>query len=138
VTTVCPGLMRTGSTYNAWFKGQHRLEFAWFHISDSIPGISIDAQRAARQIIDACRHGDPGLVITPAARLAVLMNGLSPSTMARLMTMVNWMLPEANDRGGDQPRSGWQSVSRAAPSRLTVLADRASVENNELPLSRPV
>jgi NAD(P)-dependent dehydrogenase (short-subunit alcohol dehydrogenase family) len=138
VTTVCPGLMRTGSTYNAWFKGQHRLEFAWFHISDSIPGISIDAQRAARQIIDACRHGDPGLVITPAARLAVLMNGLSPSTMARLMTMFNWMLPEANDRGGDQPRSGWQSVSRAAPSRLTVLADRASVENNELPLSRPV
>jgi NAD(P)-dependent dehydrogenase (short-subunit alcohol dehydrogenase family) len=136
VTTVCPGLMRTGSTYNAWFKGQHRLEFAWFHISDSIPGISIDAQRAARQIIDACRHGDPALLITPAARLAVLMNGLSPSTMARLMTMFNWMLPEANDRGGDKPRSGWQSVSRAAPSRLTVLADRASVENNELPLPR--
>lgn len=134
VTTVCPGLMRTGSTYNAWFKGQHRLEFAWFHISDSIPGISIDAQRAARQIIDACRHGDPALLITPAARLAVLMNGLSPSAMARVMTVFNWMLPEANDRGGDQPRSGWQSVSRAAPSRLTVLADRASVENNELPL----
>src|SRR5262245_24403368 len=135
VTTVCPGLMRTGSTYNAWFKGQHRLEFAWFHVADSIPGISIDAQRAARQIIDACRHGDPELVITPAARLAVLMNGLSPSAMARLMTVVNWMLPQANDQGGDRPRSGWQSVSSAAPSRLTVLADRASVENNELPLS---
>jgi len=138
VTTVCPGLMRTGSTYNAWFKGQHRLEFAWFHTSDSLPGISIAAQRAARQIIDACRHGDAELVITPAARLAVLMNGLSPSMMATLMTVVNSMLPEANDRGGNQPRSGWQSVSPAAPSRLTVLADRASVENNELPLSRQV
>jgi hypothetical protein len=126
--------MRTGSTYNAWFKGQHRLEFAWFHISDSLPGISIDAQRAARQIIDGCRHGDPELLITPAARLAVLMNGLSPSTMARLLTFFNSMLPGGNDEGGDQPRSGWQSVSRVAPSRLTVLADRASVANNELPL----
>ena len=58
VTTVCPGLMRTGSTYNAWFKGQHRREFAWFHIAAAIPGISIDAGRAARQIMDACRHGE--------------------------------------------------------------------------------
>lgn len=138
VTTVCPGLMRTGSTYNAWFKGQHRLEFAWFHISDSLPGISIDAPRAARRIIDACRHGDPELLITPAARLAVLMNGLSPSTMTRLLTFVNSMLPAASDNGGDQPRSGWQSVSRAAPSRLTVLADRASVENNEVPSSSQI
>jgi short-subunit dehydrogenase len=24
VTTVCPGLMRTGSPFNAWFKGHHR------------------------------------------------------------------------------------------------------------------
>jgi NAD(P)-dependent dehydrogenase (short-subunit alcohol dehydrogenase family) len=134
VTTVCPGLMRTGSTYNAWFKGQHRREFAWFHISDSIPGISIDARRAARQIVDACRHGDPELVITPAARLAVVMKSLSPSTMARLMALVNRILPSTGQREDDQPRVGWQSVSRAAPSRLTKLADRASAENNELPV----
>jgi NAD(P)-dependent dehydrogenase (short-subunit alcohol dehydrogenase family) len=38
VTTVCPGLMRTGSPFNAWFKGRHRDEFTWFAISDSIPG----------------------------------------------------------------------------------------------------
>src|SRR5262249_1627723 len=74
VTTVCPGLMRTGSTYNAWFKGRRRREFAWFHFADSIPGVSIDAKRAARQIVDACRHGDSELVITPAARLGILMN----------------------------------------------------------------
>src|SRR5512145_3358087 len=38
VTTVCPGLMRTGSTYNAKFKGRHRQEFGWFHVSDATPG----------------------------------------------------------------------------------------------------
>ena len=43
VTTVCPGLMRTGSPFNAWFKGRHRDEFAWFAISDSLPLASIDA-----------------------------------------------------------------------------------------------
>ena len=32
ITTVCPGLMRTGSTYQANFKGRHRQEFAWFHV----------------------------------------------------------------------------------------------------------
>jgi NAD(P)-dependent dehydrogenase (short-subunit alcohol dehydrogenase family) len=137
VTTVCPGLMRTGSTYNAWFKGQHRREFAWFHISDSIPGLSIDARRAARQIVDACRYGDPELVITPAARLAVVMKALSPGTMTRLMALVNRILPSAGQHEDDEPRAGWQSISRAAPSRLTTLADRASLENNELPVPSP-
>src|SRR5919205_2751499 len=57
VTTVCPGMMRTGSPFNAWFKGRHRDEFAWFVISDSLPLASIDARRAAAQLIDGCRHG---------------------------------------------------------------------------------
>ncbi len=133
VTTVCPGLMRTGSTYNAWFKGKHRAEFAWFHLADSLPGISINARRAARQVIDACRHGDPHLVITAAAKVAVLMNAISPATTARLVSAVNRLLPSPTDVDGDESRPGWQSISAIAPSRLTALADRASRDNNELP-----
>jgi NAD(P)-dependent dehydrogenase (short-subunit alcohol dehydrogenase family) len=135
VTTVCPGLMRTGSTYNARFKGKHREEFTWFHIADSLPVISISAQRAARQIIDACRHGDPELVITAAARAAVLFNAVSPAATAKLMAAINRVLPAPAETDGDQSRTGWQSVSSVAPSRLTTLADRASIENNELPRS---
>ena len=37
VTTVCPGLMRTGSPLNASMKGRHPQEYAWFAISDSLP-----------------------------------------------------------------------------------------------------
>jgi NAD(P)-dependent dehydrogenase (short-subunit alcohol dehydrogenase family) len=133
VTTVCPGLMRTGSTYNAWFKGRHRREFAWFHVADSIPGLSIDARRAARQIIEACRYGEAELVITPLARLAVLLNAACPETMARLMSVTNLLLPSAAPEGGDEARPGWQSVSPLIPSAITKLADRASTENNELP-----
>ena len=62
VTTVSPGLMRTGSPFNAQFKGRHREEFTWFIVADSMPLLSIDAVSAARQIVDACRCGDAELV----------------------------------------------------------------------------
>ena len=136
VTTVCPGLMRTGSSYNARFKGQHRREFAWFHVADSLPGLSIDARRAARQIIAACRHGDPELIITWPARLAVVFNAVCPRTTARLMGLVNRLLP-AGTSGFREARTGAQSMSRAVPSRLTALSDRAALENNELPQALP-
>ena len=55
VTTVCPGLMRTGSPRNAVFKGRHREEYTWFHVLDALPGSSMSAVRAARQIVNACR-----------------------------------------------------------------------------------
>jgi NAD(P)-dependent dehydrogenase (short-subunit alcohol dehydrogenase family) len=138
VTTVSPGLMRTGSTYNAWFKGKHRREFAWFHLADSIPGLSIDARRAARQIIEACRRGEAELTITPPARLAVLLNAACPETMAHLMSLTNRVLPSAAAEGGDEARPGWQSVSRLTPSAITRLSDRASTENNELPTGQAV
>ena len=134
VTTVCPGLMRTGSTYNARFKGDYRREFAWFHLADSLPGLSIDARRAARQVIEACRRGDPQLVITLPARLAVIVNAAFPNLMARAMRIVNAMLPSPRPQRGMQSRSGWQSVSSIAPSMLTRSADRATRDNNETPM----
>ena len=133
VTTVCPGLMRTGSTYNAWFKGKYRREFAWFHIADATPGLSISAKRAARQIIDACRHGDAELIITPSAKAAVLLKAMSPNLMAGAMALANRLLPSPDKSRGNDAKSGWQSVSRLAPSPLTALAERATIENNELP-----
>jgi NAD(P)-dependent dehydrogenase (short-subunit alcohol dehydrogenase family) len=134
VTTVCPGLMRTGSTYNAWFKGQHRREFTWFHMSAGLPALSIDARRAASQILDACRHGDSELILTPAARCAVLFNAVSPGLMGAVMSVVNRLLPAPARGDGDHARSGWQSASGVAPSPVTVLADRATLDNNETPV----
>ena len=135
VTTVCPGMMRTGSPFNAWFKGRHRDEFAWFAISDSIPGMAIHASRAAAQVIDACRYGDADLTITLPAKLALMINGVMPEAIATLMALANrFVLPQpTGDGSGDHRRSGWQSLSDAAPSRLTTLTERAAAENNQLP-----
>jgi NAD(P)-dependent dehydrogenase (short-subunit alcohol dehydrogenase family) len=133
VTTVYPGLMRTGSTYNASFKGDHAREFGWFHVADSLPGLSIHADRAARQILAACRKGDAELVITLPARLAVLARTAMPETFAAAMSATNRLLPRETGGMGDRARSGWQSLSNAVPSALTRLADRATRENNEVP-----
>jgi len=132
VTTVAPGLMRTGSPFNAWFKGHHRDEFTWFVVADSIPVLTIDAARAAHQIVEACRRGDPDLVITWPAKIAVVANAIAPSAVALAMQVANRLLPGPTDAAGDEARSGWQSPSRWAPSWLTRLTERAAIENNQL------
>ena len=102
VTTVSPGLMRTGSPINAYVKGQHEAEYAWFAIADSLPGFSIAAERAASQILSACAHGDPELTLTLPARSAIMLNDLAPDLMARLMMMVSRLLPGSGGPEGDQ------------------------------------
>jgi short-subunit dehydrogenase len=131
VTTVCPGLMRTGSPYNATFKGKHRQEFAWFSISDSLPFVTISAERAARQIIEACRRGDAEIVLTIPARLAALFHGVFPGLTADLMGLLNLLLPEPGGIGTARAK-GADSQSAFSPSWLTALSDKAALENNEM------
>src|SRR6266568_6209878 len=105
VTTVAPGMMRIGSHVNANFKGKHDAEFAWFATSNGMPLISINADRAARKILAACRRGQPSLTLTFAARGA------------------------AGDEGNES-RAG-SETRRLVPGWLTRLTDRATARNNE-------
>ena len=132
VTTVCPGLMRTGSPVNAMFKGQQPQEYAWFAISDSLPVTSINVERAARQIIAACRRGDAELVITIQANIAVLARTLAPELFQDAMAIVARLLPGPTGADGDVARSGKQSESEWAPSKLTAPTYSAAEKNNEL------
>ena len=132
VTTVWPGLMRTGSPRNAFMKGRHEAEYAWFAISDSTPGLSVSAEHAARSIIDACRHGDPELTISVPARLAIWIDALMPSITSRMMMIAARILPGPTGSEGHQQKSGRNSQSKWAPSIATALSDRAAAENNEV------
>jgi NAD(P)-dependent dehydrogenase (short-subunit alcohol dehydrogenase family) len=132
VTTVAPGLMRTGSPVNANVKGQHEAEYAWFAISDSLPGITVSAENAAHQIIEACRYGDPELTTSLAAKAAIVANHLAPGAIARALMLVNGMLPGPNGVNGDRGKRGSESTSKWAPSAATVLTDKAAVVNNEV------
>jgi short-subunit dehydrogenase len=135
VTTVIPGLMRTGSPRNATFKGRHRDEYAWFSISDALPVTSIQAERAARQIVAACRRGQAELIISAQAVLAVKFRALFPEATADILALANRLLPGPGGIGRRRAK-GKESESALAPSLLTTLSDRAALRNNEVADSR--
>jgi short-subunit dehydrogenase len=132
MTAVYPGLMRTGSHINASFKGRHRSEFAWFSLSAGMPLLSVDARRAARQIVRACRKGSAELTITPQARVAAIANAAFPSVVTKAVQAANSFLPGGGEESSSQEHKGWESTSRWSPSFLTRFADDASVRNNEV------
>src|SRR5438876_8919311 len=130
VTTVAPGLMRTGSHVNAKFKGRHDAEFAWFSASAGAPLISMDADRAARKILAACRRGQPSLTLTFAARLQVIANALFPNLTGYAMQLANRFLPESSGVEGNPSRSGYE-VRHLIPDWLMRAADKATTRNNQ-------
>ncbi|HEX4639454.1 MAG TPA: SDR family oxidoreductase [Chthoniobacterales bacterium] len=106
VTTVTPGLMRTGSDVHAMFKGDHAAEYSWFRRSLKIPFASISVERAARKIVNACRSGRPSLVMPFSTYLAIAKNALFPNLFARVMIFINRMLPRRVSQEGNESRSG--------------------------------
>jgi short-subunit dehydrogenase len=131
VTTVCPGTVRTGSPRNALFKGQNEKEYAWFKLSDSLPGISQSAESCAAEIIGAVLHGDADLVTSLPAKLMAMVNGVLPGFVADAMGVVNGTLPEPGGVGTGE-RFGYESETELSNSRLTVLTRRAEEDNNQL------
>ena len=96
VTTVVPGLMRTGSFVNASFKGRRASEFRWFKLGAITPLLSMNAERAAEEIIEACRHARPEITLGLPAKLFRRFHALYPNLSARLLASVNRILPSAD------------------------------------------
>ncbi|MDQ2817921.1 MAG: SDR family oxidoreductase [Candidatus Eremiobacteraeota bacterium] len=132
VITVCPGLMRTGSPKNAWFKGNRTGEHTWFHLADTLPLSSISAGKAARQTVDALVNGRRFVVLSAPARLAARFHGNFPGLTVSLLSLVARTLPKAKD--GDTGRAlGSQSESAITRSPLTTLGRKAEVDLNQSP-----
>jgi NAD(P)-dependent dehydrogenase (short-subunit alcohol dehydrogenase family) len=131
VVTVCPGLMRTGSPRNAIFRGRHRSEYAWFSISDALPGLSISAERAARRIVNACRRGDAEVLFPVPARVAAVLNAVAPGLTSDTLGLVDRLLPGPGHRPSGR-RKGAESQSWLSPSWLSRLGDRAARQYNQV------
>jgi len=122
--------MRTGSHVNAKFKGRHDDEFAWFAAAAGAPLLSMNANRAARKILAACRRGQPSLTLTFAARLQVVANALFPNLTGYAMQLANRFLPESSGVEGNPSRSGYE-VRHLIPDWLMRAADKATTRNNQ-------
>jgi threonine dehydrogenase-like Zn-dependent dehydrogenase len=102
VTTIAPGLMRTGSALHALVKGRQEAEFAWFTLGASLPLISMDAERAARQIVASVRRGEAERVLTVPATLLAWCHGLFPGATADLLGLINRLALPSADGGAPE------------------------------------
>jgi len=135
VTTVVPGLMRTGSHVQARFTGQASQEFTWFAFGASLPLISMDAERAARQIVEAVRRRRPEIILTPAGQLVSRLAGLAPGLTSQILHLTQRLtLPAPSSRGDDQGTPGHElnpALPQQAFDRLTTLGRAAASRFNE-------
>ncbi|HEX8503929.1 MAG TPA: SDR family oxidoreductase [Hymenobacter sp.] len=133
VTTVCPGLLRTGSPGHAMVKGQHKKEFAWFSVADSLPGFTLSAEQAARQIWNACRRGDGEIILSLPAKFLSAFHGVLPGTTTDILSWLNRALPATGESAAANVRRlGSESESAITRSPLTALTRKAARENNEV------
>lgn len=130
VTTAVPGLMRTGSPRHVETKGNHEKEYTWFILSDSMPGLSMSAVRAARKIVNACVAGRGEVQIGLPAKLISKAAALAPNVVGSILSVTNaWVMPEPAD--GTETKKGHEVENAVTRSPLTALTRRAELANNQ-------
>lgn len=130
VTTIVPGLMRTGSPVNAFFNGNADAEFAWFSLGAATPLTAMDAGRAARRIVRATRRAETQVTLTWQANLLRALNGVFPGLVTSAAAAVNQLLPDppAHETGTTR---GMKLAAKLAPSPATTLMNRAARDSNQ-------
>ncbi len=92
VTTVCPGLMRTGGEAHADYTGQTKKEQQWFTLAARTPVLTASVNHAANKIYNAVAVGRAEIIITPQAWLAARIAGIAPETTQYLASLANHLL----------------------------------------------
>lgn len=127
VTTIAPGLMRTGSHLAARFTGDRAAEYRWFALGATLPGISMDVERAARQVVRAVARGEAERTLSIPATLAARFAGVAPGLTANLLAVVNrFALPGPSPAsGGVSGAAARRELDSSVVNRLTGLGDEA-------------
>jgi NAD(P)-dependent dehydrogenase (short-subunit alcohol dehydrogenase family) len=102
VTTITPGVLRTGAHVNAPFKGNKEAEYSWFSAGATLPFTSLGSERAARRIVRAVERGEAECTLGLATRLAVMGRALFPGLSSRLLAMQDSLLPRTNGATGSE------------------------------------
>jgi hypothetical protein len=131
VTTIVPGLMRTGSLLNALVKWRRREEASLFSVASSMPVLTMDAGRAARPIVEECERGERFVVLGLPAKVLRLANALAPNVTRAPMELAARLLPSSPGDRAAPPDPVWKH--RRGRGGLTSVGDAAAAENNEEP-----
>ncbi|HEY4357507.1 MAG TPA: SDR family NAD(P)-dependent oxidoreductase [Acidobacteriaceae bacterium] len=94
VTTVCPGLMRTGGEAHAHFLGNIEAEKRWFNFAAKTPGLATTPEHAANRVYQAVEQGRGEIIITPQAWMGARIAGFAPNTVQFANALANrYVLP---------------------------------------------
>ena len=134
VTTIVPGLMRTGSHLNAEFKGNHGREFLWFSLGAASPLASISAERAARDIVQATRWGLSERILSAPANLLARLHGALPELTIPILSLVNqYLLPSGSDPEVKKGREAEKQMDSRLLRIVNTLGGTAARDLNESP-----
>jgi short-subunit dehydrogenase len=102
VTTVVPGLMRTGSESFAEHKtpGDAR----WFTVAARMPLLAMSPQRAARRIVAAAARREAEIVVGVPAKLLRIMHDLFPAAVLGSLGLAERFLPTGGQPPADARR----------------------------------
>jgi short-subunit dehydrogenase len=131
VTTVVPGLMRTGSYRRANFKGDVKREYGWFAVASSMPGLAMNANRAARQIVRAMKRRSRESILSAPAKLGVRAHGVAPGTVTGLLALIARMLPRDASRREVEGRDAERRIHSRAFRAATFFGRRGGDELRE-------
>ncbi|WP_263408083.1 SDR family NAD(P)-dependent oxidoreductase [Terriglobus tenax] len=132
VTTVCPGLLRTGSHVQAQFRGDAAKEYQWFAAAATTPGLSASTKRAANRIFHAVAARKAELTITPQAWLAARIHGMAPETTQAVAGILNdWFLPRAPQAESTAASVKGRELPQPEIKPLAAWNERLQRENNQ-------
>jgi short-subunit dehydrogenase len=131
VTTIIPGLMRTGSHVNAYFKGHHVEEAAWFGAAASLPLLSLSAEHAARLAVKAVCNGKAEAVLGLPARILSQAQTLLPGLTSDLLRFSNSFLPAGTPDVSRQIGHELEDQHGSLYRLLTTLGKRAGHRLNQ-------
>lgn len=134
VTTVFPGLMRTGSPIQAVIKRDHESEYAWFALGDTVPGLSVSAEYAAKRILEAIRNGDNELVFPSTMKLAALAQSQFPELFALAMQTAAAFFPKGQSevrKTGAESKDWLEQQSWYSPFRPLMEESKAKLNQVE-------
>lgn len=139
VTTVAPGLMRTGSHLRATFTGRQTAEYAWFAPSATLPLLAMDPERAAARIVDGVLAGRAYVLLSALTKIASRVNGLAPTTTSAVLGLAARLLPSGPPPASTSTIQGHQVEERLTPlpaaftKVVTTLGRRAADRWNQRP-----
>lgn len=136
VTTIIPGLMRTGSYLNAEFAGEGKGRNAMYRLfsaMSSLPGLTVDGAEAARVFVHAIRRGDAYIIYPPQYLVAAKIHGIAPAVTTAIMSVVARLLPRTGDIAKiTEGESIDNQMERGGPWRMLTKLGRDAASDMQL------